>query len=96
MNPASFFLLVLSLGFAVMSVLVHGWTLNGIVPALLATTGGFWQLWMECLRHRSWLEHRDSGFAPGTQHLALAGMLGWSAATFAALAWAWLALRELR
>jgi hypothetical protein len=96
MNPGDFLLLFLSLGFAFMSLLVHGFTPNGIGPALLATAGGFWQLWMQWLRHRSWLRHKDSDFIPGTQHLAIAAWLGWSLATFAAVIWAWIAIRGLR
>ncbi|MCO6458962.1 MAG: hypothetical protein J5I93_26950 [Pirellulaceae bacterium] len=96
MNPGDFLLLVLSLGFAAMSLLVHGFTPNGVGPALLATAGGFWQLGMQWLRYRSWLRHKDSDFIPGTQHLAIAAWLGWSLATFASVSWAWMAIRELR
>jgi hypothetical protein len=53
MNPGDFLLLLLSLALAGISLLSHGWTLNGIGPALLSTAGGFWQLWMQWLRHRS-------------------------------------------
>jgi hypothetical protein len=93
MNPGDFILLFLSLGFAFMSLLVQGFTLSGIGPALLATAGGIWHLWMQWLRHRSWLRHRDSGFVPGTQHLAMAAIAGWAVATFAAVIWAGMALR---
>lgn len=96
MNPSDFLLLFLSLGFAIMSLLVHGFTPNGVGPALLAAAGGLWQLGMQWLRHRSWLRHRDSDFIPGTQHLAIAAWLGWSLATWVALIWAWLAIRGLR
>lgn len=96
MNPTDFILLFLSLGFAFMSLLVHGWTLNGVGPALIATAGGVWQLWMQWLRHRSWLRHRDPGFVPGTQHLTLSAWLGWSLATFAAVIWAILTLKEVQ
>ena len=96
MNPGDFILLLLSLLFAVLSLLAHGWTLNGIGPALISTAGGFWQLSMQWLRHRSWLRHKDSGFAPGTQHLAISAWLGWSLATFTAVIWAMLTLKELR
>jgi hypothetical protein len=95
MNPGDFILLFLSLAFAALSLLAHGWTLNGIGPALLST-GGFWQLWMQWLRHRSGLRHKDEGFAPGTQHLAISAWLGWSLAVFAAVTWAMLTLKELR
>jgi hypothetical protein len=96
MNPFDFLLLFLSLGFACMSLLVHGFTPNGVGPALLATVGGFWQLWMQWLRHRSWLRHKETDFIPGTQHLAISAWLGWSLATFAAVIWAVTALRALR
>ena len=96
MNPGDLLLLFLSLAFAGLSLVAHGWTLNGVGPALLATAGGFWQLWMQWLRHRSWLRHKDSGFAPGTQHLAISAWLGWSLGVFAAVIWAMLTLKELR
>jgi hypothetical protein len=96
MNPGDIILLILSLVFAVVNLLVHGWTLNGAGPALLAAAGGFWQLWMQWLRRRSWLRHKDSGFAPGTQQLAFLAWLGWSLAAFAALIWAGIALRILK
>ena len=92
MNPTDFILLFLSLTVAAVSMLAHGWSLNGAGPALLASAGGTWQLWMQWLRHRSWLRHRDSGFAPGTQHLALAATVGWSILTLGALLWAGAAL----
>jgi hypothetical protein len=47
MNPSDFILLILSLGFAPLSLLAHGWTLNGIGPAALSTAAGIWQLWMQ-------------------------------------------------
>ncbi|MFO0866574.1 MAG: hypothetical protein U0744_18365 [Gemmataceae bacterium] len=96
MNPGDFLLLFLSLGFAALSLVAHGWTLNGIGPAVLSTVGGFWQLWMQWLRHRSYLRHRDSGFIPGTQHLAISAWLGWSLAGLAAVIWAMLTMKELR
>lgn len=67
MSPTDFFLLSVSLAFAAASIAVHGRTLNAIGPALFATVGGFWQLAMQWLRHRSWLQHRASGVAPSTQ-----------------------------
>jgi len=96
MNPSDFILLFLSLGFAAFSLLDHGWTMNGVGPALLATAGGFRQLWMQWLRHRSWLRFRDSGFVPGTQHLAISAWLGWSVGIGAALIWPMLTIKELR
>lgn len=96
MNPGDLILLFLSLALAAPSLLAHGWTLNGIGPALLSIAGGVWQIWMQWLRHRSWLRHRDSGFVPGTQHLALSAWLGWSLGVFAAVIWTILTLKELR
>jgi hypothetical protein len=96
MNPTDFILLFLSLAFAALSLLAHGWTLNGVGPALLATAGGFWQLWMQWLRHQSWLRHQESGFAPGTQHLATSAWLGWLVGIGAAMIWSMLTMKELR
>jgi lysylphosphatidylglycerol synthetase-like protein (DUF2156 family) len=96
MNPCDFILLLLSLGFAVISLLVHGWTLNGTGPVLLCTAGGFWQIWMQWLRHQSYLRHKNEDFIPGTQHLAISAWLGWSLTTFAALIWSFLTLKELQ
>lgn len=96
MNPGNLLLLLLSLAFACLSLLAHGWTLNGIGPAVLSMVGGFWQIWMEWFRYRSWLQHRDSGFVPGTQHLAISGWLGWSLALGAAVIWSMVTLKELR
>jgi len=87
MNFGDFILLLASLLFTVLAVFAHGWTLNGIGPALLATSGGFWPLWMEWLRRRGWLRHKGSGFAPRTQHLALAAVAGWSLCVLVAVIW---------
>lgn len=35
-----------------------------------------WKLFFEWLRHRSYRKHIRTGFAPGTQHLAWIGALG--------------------
>lgn len=96
MNPGDFILLFLSLGFGGLSLVAHGWTLHGIGPAVLATAGGFWQLWLQWLRHRSWVRHKDERFSPGTQHLALAAWLGWALTMLAAVTWAMLTLANLR
>lgn len=88
MSPTDFFLLFVSLAFAATSIAVHGWTLNGIGPALLATVGGFWQLGVQWLRHRSWLQHRDSGSAPSTEPLSLSAAIGWMLGMLGALLWA--------
>lgn len=77
MNPMDFILLLVSAGFACLSVSIHGWTLNGLGPAALSVMGGVWQIWMQWLRHRSYLRYRDSGFAPGTQGLAFSAALGY-------------------
>lgn len=87
MNPGDYLLFVLSLMLATMSLLLNGGTANGIGPALLATAGGGWNLGMQWLRDRNWRRHKDSDFVPGTQHLAIAGWLGWSLAIFPALIW---------
>jgi hypothetical protein len=96
MNPGDFILLFVSLTFAALNLTAHGWTLNGIGPALLATAGGLWHLWLQSLRHQSWLRHKESGFAPGTQHLALAAVVGWSLSVLVAVFWALATLNELR
>jgi hypothetical protein len=93
MNPADFFLLLLSLTFASIALFANGWTMSGIGPALLAASGGLWQLGMQRLRHRSWLQHRDSGIAPGTQNLAFVGAVGWFAAMAGAVVWAVVSLK---
>jgi hypothetical protein len=87
MHPMDFILLIVSVAMAVMSVLAHGWKLNGIGPAILVLAGGVWHFWMQWLRHRSWLRHRDSGFAPGTQRLALAAVVGWFLGIAGATIW---------
>jgi len=87
MNPGDFILLFVSFVLAGMALLVHGWAFNGIGAAILSTAGGLWQLWMQWLRHRSWQRHIDSGFAPGTQHLALTAAIGWFACTVGAGIW---------
>lgn len=87
MNPMDFVLLLQSAGVAIFSLARHGWTLNGIGPAVLSMTAGAWQLSMQWLRHRSWLRHRDSGFAPGTQHLALSAAIGWGIGMVGAMIW---------
>jgi hypothetical protein len=66
---------------AALSLLAHGWTSGGVGPAALASAGGAWQLGMQ------WLRHRDSGFAPGTQHLALAAAVGWFLGVAGAAVW---------
>ena len=87
MNPMDFILLIVSVAVAVMSVALQGWTIHGIGPAIFSLAGGIWQFWMQWLRHRSWLRHRDSGFAPGTQHLALSAAVGWFVGMVGAMIW---------
>ena len=87
MNPMDFILLIVSIAVAVMSVVTQGWTLHGIGPAILSMAGGIWQLWMQWLRHRSWLRYRDSGFAPSTQHLAISAAVGWLVGMAGAMIW---------
>jgi hypothetical protein len=87
MNPSDFLLLIVSIGMAVLSVATQGWTINGIGPACLSTAGGIWHFWMQWLRHRSWLRHRDSGFAPPTQHLAISAAAGWFLGIVGATIW---------
>jgi hypothetical protein len=76
MNPFDFFWLTYALLLAILTVTIRGWNVNGVVPGLLWIAGAFWHLLMQWLRHRSWLRHRDSGFSPGTQHLALSAVVG--------------------
>lgn len=87
MNPMDFALLILSIAVAAIGVFLAGWTLQGIGPAILAIMGGVWHFWMQWLRHRSWLRHRESGFAPGTQHLAISATVGFFLALTGALIW---------
>ncbi len=87
MTPTDFILASLCLIVAVVALLANGPTLNGIGPALLLVGSGGWQLWMQWLRHKSWLKHRESGFAPGTGHLSLAAAIGFSAGVGLAFFW---------
>lgn len=91
MSPTDFFLLFVSLAFAAVSIAVRGWTLGGIGPALLATAGGIWQFWVQWLRRRSWLKHRDSETVlPSTEPLALSAAIGWMLGMGWALLWTFL------
>ena len=87
MNPMDFLLLLVSVAVAVMSLAVQGWGLNGFGPAILSVAGGAWQFLMQWLRHRSWLRHRETGFSPGTQHLALSAAVGWFLGLTGAMIW---------
>jgi hypothetical protein len=91
MNPLDFLILVVTWALASFAVMAHGLTWNGVGPAILMVVGGTWNFWMQWLRHRSWLRHRDSGFAPGTQHLALMGGMGFLLCVSCACVWALLA-----
>src|SRR5437773_1686034 len=96
MTPTDLILVLMSFGTACLAIVAQGWTFHGVGPASLALAGGFWQLWTQWLRHRSWLRHRDSGFVPGTQHLALSEAVGWCMATVGAMICVWVALKGLR
>lgn len=87
MSPVDVILLIVSIGVGVMSVVVHGWTVHGVGPAVLSIAGGLWQFWMQWLRHQCWLRHRDSGFAPGTQHLVISAAAGWLIGIVGAMIW---------
>lgn len=87
MNPMDFILLMASFAVAVMSVGTQGWTLPAVGAAMLSMAGGIWQSWMQWLRHRSWVHHRDSGAAPSTQHLALSAAIGWFLGVAGAILW---------
>ncbi len=90
MNPTDFLLLGVALVLASCSLAAHGPTMNGLGPAVLLIGGAFWHLAMQWLRHRSWQRHRDSGGAPGTQHLDLLGITGCLLCTSLACLWAFL------
>jgi hypothetical protein len=94
LSPTSYLLLFFSFVGAAMSLLANGLSAGGVGPVVLALAGGIWQFWMDYLRHRVWLQHHDSGFVPGTQHLAMAGALGWGIAVVVAMAWAVIALKS--
>ena len=94
MNPTDFLILIVTWALACGSVLAHGLTLNGLGPAGLLILGGTWNFWMQWLRHRSWLRHRASGFAPGTQPLALLGGIGFLLWVSSATVWVILIARH--
>ena len=94
MNPTDFLILIVTWVLACCWVVAHGLTVNGIGPAALLLVGGTWNFWMQWLRHRSWLRHRDSGFAPGTQHLALLGGIGFLLCVSSATVWVILIARQ--
>ena len=96
LNPGDYLLLLISLTFATLSLIAHGWTASGVGPAFLAAAGGFWQLLFQWLRYRSWQKHKDTDFIPGTQHLAISAWLGWALTNGAAILWSMLTLKELR
>jgi hypothetical protein len=87
MNPTDFLILIVTWVLACCWILTQGLTLNGIGPAALLLVGGTWNFWIQWLRHRSWLDHRDSGFAPGTQPLALLGGIGFLFCVSSATVW---------
>lgn len=87
MNPGDFLLLLLSVALAAAMILANGWTITGVGPAAVSVAAGLWQLWMQWLRHRSYLRHRNSGFVPPTQGLNMLAFAGWLLGTAAALIW---------
>jgi hypothetical protein len=87
MSPTDFVLLAISVTAGTFCVITRGWTMNGIGPATLLIAGGLWQLWMQWLRHRSWLQSRGRKSAPATQHLAISAALGWLLGIAGALVW---------
>jgi len=94
MNPTDFLVLIVTWVLACLSVVTHGLTPKGIGPAAFLFLGGSWNFWMQWLRHRSWQRHRDSGFAPGTQHLALLGSTGFLLCVSCACVWVFLIARQ--
>jgi hypothetical protein len=48
----------------------------GFHPLVLIAAAVVWYAFFEWLRHRSYLKHIKAGFAPGTQGLLLAGIVG--------------------
>jgi hypothetical protein len=58
MNPTDLLLLALSLSVAVLALVARGGSAPGAAPAVPAVAGGAWQIWLQCLRHRSWLGQR--------------------------------------
>jgi hypothetical protein len=56
-------------------------------PLILIALGAGFRLWMECLRHRQWLEQRHTGFVSGSQDLALLGTLGFGGGVLGAAIW---------
>ena len=89
MNPGDFLLLLLSIVLAAALLVAKGWTIAGVGPAMLSVAAGLWQLWMQWLRHRSYLRHRGSGFVPPTQGLNTLAVTGWFLGMAAAITW-WL------
>jgi hypothetical protein len=92
-NPTDYLILIVTGGLASLWVSALGLTLDGLGPAALVFGAGIWNFWMQWLRHRSWLRHRDSGFAPGTPHLALFAAIGFLLFMSCACIWAVLIAR---
>ncbi len=57
-------------------------------PAVLMIAGSGWYLWTDWLRYRVYVRHRNSGFVPGTQNLAIWGIVGCFACSFSSMVWA--------
>ena len=81
MNPTDILVLLVTWGMAACLASRRGRTPSDLGQASLLFVGGAWHTFFQWLRHRSWLRHRGSGFAPGTQLLALLRSLAWGSAS---------------
>ena len=88
MNPTDILILLATCGLAACSAFRQGGTPGGLGQAALLLVGGAWHTGLQWLRHRSWLRHRASGYAPGTQHLAILGVAGLVICVGGAAVWA--------
>ena len=88
MNPTDFLILLGTWGVAACLAFRRGRTPGDLGQATLFFLGGAWHTWFQWLRHRSWLRHRGSGFAPGTQHLAILAVGGLGFCLGGAALWA--------
>ena len=88
MNPTDVLILLVTWGLAAALAFRQGRTPSDLGQAALLFIGGAWHTFFQWLRHRSWLRHRESGFAPGTQHLALLAVAGLGICLGGAALWA--------